>query len=227
MKKDPEALLRLLTIAHAALRRSLASIIKFSSSPLPASDQAPFIDYVTRFLEFLHTHHGGEDEVLFPGLSRCFERAGAAGQEAAQALRVWGAEHTPVIDMIKAMREDLARLSGGSPEALGHLHAAAGKLQETLIPHLDSEEKGLTGKLLAPLLSLDEMSALGDALMKYEQKHSGSKILMFFIHSLDAHEQVEFFGELPWIIRRILVKRIWAPGYRPLLKFSYAQASAL
>lgn len=227
MKKDHDTLVRLLGIAHAALRRSLASIIKFSSSPLPADEQAPFIDYVTRFLEFLHTHHAGEDAVLFPGLSKLFERAGAPGQDAIRALRTWGAEHTPVVDMIKAMREGVSRLGGGSPDALGELHAVAGTLQETLIPHLDNEEKGLAGKLLAPLVSVDELSALGDALLSYEKKHTSAKVLMFFIHSLDAHEQVEFFGELPWVIRRVLIKRIWAPGYRPLLKFSYAQASAL
>ena len=229
MANSHDTLVDTLTIVHAALRRGLSSIVKFSGSALDDADRAPFVDFTTRYLDFLTSHHVGEDKVLFPGLQKAFARKDSAeANEAARSARIREEELAPVVDLMKTMREQVAKVSkGGSPKALGELHEAAIKLQEALIPHLDAEEKDLGGSLLKPLMSADAVGGLNDALLGYEKKNGSAKGLMLFIHSLDAREQVVLFGDLPWILRRVIIKWIWARGYRPLLKFSYSQASAL
>ena len=40
-------------------------------------------------------------------------------------------------------------------------------------------------------------------------------------------EQRAQFGPLPWFVRKILMKRVWARDFRPCLKFAHNPALAL
>ncbi|RPH71846.1 MAG: hemerythrin domain-containing protein [Myxococcaceae bacterium] len=61
-------LLHGLALVHRALRRCLETIIRVSAQPIPESDRLDFTEFTGRFTKFLHTHHDGEEEVIFPAL---------------------------------------------------------------------------------------------------------------------------------------------------------------
>ena len=61
---------------HTALRRILDTIVRVSAAPIPDGDRAGFADFCAGFTRFLHVHHDGEEEIIFPKLTEVAARAG-------------------------------------------------------------------------------------------------------------------------------------------------------
>ena len=47
------------------------------------------------------------------------------------------------------------------------------------------------------------------------------------VHALTADEQKAQFGAMPWLVRKLLLKRIWARNFRGCLKFAFNPAVAI
>ena len=84
-------LLHSLALVHRALRRSLDSIIHVSEQPVPERDRGDFADFIERFTKFLHSHHDGEEQVIFPSLRAAAERVSTRALLA--HLDSWQAAH--------------------------------------------------------------------------------------------------------------------------------------
>jgi hemerythrin-like domain-containing protein len=208
---------------HAVLRRSLETILRVTSGPIPESDRAGFADFTERFTRFLEVHHDGEEEVVFPVLTAAAERASADGP--AGSVTGWRADHQKLLARLAALKTASAEFGrGGSAEAL---RGAALEVREILLPHLDAEEATLDGALLAKLLPKDEALEMLMAASKHGQQHGGPKVLMMFVHALSDDEQRAHFAQLPWFVRKILMKRVWSRDFRPCLKFAHNPSVAL
>src|SRR5215467_5476873 len=63
---------------HAALRRSLETIVRASAQPIAPADRAGFADFCGRFTRLLTVHHDGEEEIVFPKILEGAQRASKA-----------------------------------------------------------------------------------------------------------------------------------------------------
>jgi len=52
-------------------------------------------------------------------------------------------------------------------------------------------------------------------------------VLMLLIHALTDEEQKAHFSAMPWFVRKLLVKRIWARSFRGCLKYAHNASIAL
>jgi hemerythrin-like domain-containing protein len=164
---EHERLLHGLNAIHSALRRSLASIVRTAEGPISDADRAAFVDFTERFARFLHVHHDGEEEIVFPMLGR------ASSPEAKKLVDGWKGDHATLIPKLRAMESacaDFAR--GGAREPLAQ---AAKAVQDFLVPHLDAEESALDTATLAKLVTAEEATALALASSKHGQRVGGSR----------------------------------------------------
>jgi len=208
---------------HFVLRRSLETIERVSAAPVAESDRAAFAEFTDRFTLFLEVHHDGEEQVIFPAVKAAAERGSVDGPAASVAG--WRADHEKLLARLAALKTACAQFRRGGP--VEPLHEAAAGVRELMIPHLDSEEATMNDVLVAKLMPMDEAMGMIMAASKHGQQHGGPKVLMIFVHSLSDDEQRAHFAKVPWFVRKILMKRVWAKDFRPCLKYAYNPSFAL
>ena len=96
-----------------------------------------------------------------------------------------------------------------------------------MFPHLAAEESALDGAAIAKLLRADEVAALEVASSEHGQRVGGPQVLMLLVHALTDDEQKAQFAAMPWFVRKVLVKRIWARGFRGCLKYAHNPSISL
>jgi hypothetical protein len=208
---------------HTALRRSLDTIVRVSAAPLADGDRAGFAEFCGRFTRFLHVHHDGEEQIVFPKLTEVAARASLPAY--ASDVTGWRADHEKLLGHLSAFETATAQFrSGGSQETL---HRTAGEVRDVLFAHLAAEESALDGAGLAKLLRADEVLALGVASAKHGQRVGGPPVLMLVVHALTDDEQKAHFAEMPWLVRKLLLKRLWARSFHDCLKFAHNPSIAL
>jgi hemerythrin-like domain-containing protein len=218
-----ELLARSLLRIHSALRRSLDMIVRVSAAPVPEGDRTDFADFCGRFTRFLHTHHDGEETIIFPKLTEVAARAALPAY--ASDVTGWRADHQKLLGHLSAFETATAQFrAGGEPETL---RQRAGDVRDVLFPHLAAEESVLDGAALATLLRPDEVAGLELASSKHGQRVGGPQVLMLLVHALTDDEQKAHFSAMPWPVRKLLVKRIWARGFRGCLKYAHNSSIAL
>jgi len=208
---------------HTALRRSLDTIVRVSAGPVPDGDRAGFAEFCSRFTRFLHVHHDGEEEIVFPKLTEAATRASLPAY--ASDVTGWRAAHQELLGSLSAFEAATAQFrTGGSPETL---HRTAGEVRDILFPHLATEEAALDGAGLAQLLSADDVHMLEVASSEHGQRVGGPTVLMILVHALTDDEQKEHLGKMPWFVRKVLVKRIWSRSFRDCLKYAHNPSIAI
>src|SRR5215467_192069 len=200
-------LLHGLALVHRALRRSLETIVRVSAQPIPDTDRSDFAEFTARFTKFLHTHHDGEEEVIFPALRAAGERVGMPGQVAHVAE--WKADHEKLLLRLRELEAACASFRAGGPQE--PLAKAAVEVRSILLPHLDAEEAALSEPVLRKMMSGEQAAAVSEAASKHGQRHGGATVMMLYLHGLTDEEQ-KHFSTLPWFVRRVLIRRIWARG---------------
>jgi hypothetical protein len=208
---------------HTALRRMLDTIVRVAGAPILEGDRAGFADFCAGFTLFLHTHHDGEEEIIFPKLTEVAARAGLPAY--AQDVTGFRADHKKLLGSLDAFEVATAAFrAGGSREAL---QRTAGEVREVLYPHLAKEEADLDASGLARLLRADEVAALDAASAKHGQRVGGPRVLVQLVYALTDEEQNAQFGGMPWLVRKVLLKRIWARGFRSCVKYAHNSRIAL
>jgi len=212
-----------LTRIHAALRRSLETILRISAHPVPESDRADFVEFCERFTLLLRTHHDGEEEIVFPKLTEAAERSSLP--EYTSGVTTWREDHEKLLVHLGELEAACAHFGKGGP--LEPLHRAAAAVRDALFPHLDAEESTLDGPALAKLLQADEILAMGEAASEHGKRVGGPKLLLLLVHSLTNDEQQAHFSDMPWLVRKVLLKRIWSRGFRGCIKYAHNPSIAL
>ena len=148
---------------HQALRDTLGCAPQLVRG-VDASDSAR-VEMIANFydnvLSFLHVHHEGEEELVFPLLrDRCPDQADLVLEMAGQ--------HAEVVDLVRRSEAGLAAWSGGDGAAQDATATALGDLGSSLDQHLGEEERRLL-PLCAENLSPEEWGALpGHALGSFD-----------------------------------------------------------
>lgn len=135
MDRTAPADTRSMGIVHKALRRDLERARKaLTASPPPAHEQRQAIGrHVIWLMDFLHHHHTGEDEALWPVVLR-------RDPSAAPLLESLEADHAriaPAVESLTAAARSYAATTSDETRAV--LVAALDQLTEVLYPHLDRE----------------------------------------------------------------------------------------
>jgi hemerythrin-like domain-containing protein len=133
-------------------------------------------DYLGEVLWLLHAHHAGEDEILFPLLSR-------RAPEERELFSRMEAQHAALLSSLQAAESAAERFGRSGSAVDGQALAGACKsLREALVEHLDQEEKDVL-PIAARCVSPPEWGALpAHALSHYE----GTRVWLPFGLVLEA-----------------------------------------
>lgn len=141
---------------HRVLRRELGKlpglVRSASGNPARAAQVAAF---GTETLEFLHVHHHGEDELLWPVLK-------PRVPQAAELIDRLEAQHGEVSAALTGIKQELAAWSLSADASSGEqLAQHAEAMNATLLAHLDEEESQLL-PLAGQHITQPEWNKLGE-----------------------------------------------------------------
>ena len=123
------------TIIHHGLRRDLDRAARVLARPVTDAQRASLCRHITWMLDYLHRHHVGEDEGVWP-------RTLAKRPDLRELVDEMEAEHEALAaasDQVRAASDAFAR--DGSEEGRRELAEAVAHMQATTLPHLDHEEQ--------------------------------------------------------------------------------------
>ena len=124
-------------VVHGALKRAFGDApSQLASVGNGDAERARYLaDYLGEVLWLLHAHHSAEDELLYPVLS---ERA----PEERELFSRMEAQHAALVSSLRAAESAAERFGRSGSTVDGEaLAAACNSLRESLVEHLDQEEK--------------------------------------------------------------------------------------
>jgi iron-sulfur cluster repair protein YtfE (RIC family) len=144
-----------MVLIHRVLRREFGQLPRLFRAAAGDHVRSKVIGaHAREMLTFLHTHHTGEDELLFPLLR---ERA-ALDPELMDRM---DAQHAQVDDAVTAIDADLPAWTASADAAAGERMAARiDAMMPTLIEHLAEEEQEIL-PIVSVTLTQSEWDALG------------------------------------------------------------------
>jgi hypothetical protein len=132
---DAPADTRMMAIVHAALQRDLrrAREVVGGAPPPEGGQRRALGEHVLWLMEFLHGHHTGEDEGMWP----LVRDRNPAARPLLDSLEADHARIAPAAEAVTAAAREYATTSSDGPRAV--LVDALDRLVEVLFPHLDRE----------------------------------------------------------------------------------------
>jgi hemerythrin-like domain-containing protein len=146
---------RMMAIVHGALQRDLLRAREVArTSPYPEGRQRQALGkHVVWLMDFLHAHHTGEDEGLWPAVR-------AKNAAAAPLLDSMEADHQRIVPAAAVLRSAAERYAAsGAADARADLVAALDDIAVVLFPHLDREVAEAM-PVVAATLTDDESQAI-------------------------------------------------------------------
>ncbi len=127
---------RMMGVVHDALRRDLTrtAAAVSAATPPPTAQRAALAAHLRWMMDFLHRHHAGEDDGLWPLVRRLDPSVGSLLDQMSSEHDVIGIR----IDRLVAANASYER--DGSDAVRRQLIAALAELREVLDPHLLHEE---------------------------------------------------------------------------------------
>jgi hemerythrin-like domain-containing protein len=195
-------------IVHSALRRDLdRTAVALASAPPPGPQQREAIaEHVGWMMHFLHSHHAGEDDGLWP-LVRMTDPA------TGDLLDRMDADHariSPAIDTLSAAGRRYARDS--SDEARVALATSLAELREVLDPHLRAEEDEAMPVVEKTLTHAQWEAFNQEYYIKPKSKKQLGQEGHWLIDSIDPAGYDVVVGNVPPVPRFVLLK-VFAKPY--------------
>jgi hemerythrin-like domain-containing protein len=180
-----------MVLIHRVIRRELGQLPRLFRSATNDRARSKVIGaHAREMLHFLHTHHTGEDELLFPLLR---ERA-ALDPELMDRM---DAQHTQVNDAVASVGAELPAWTEIADDAVGERMATLIEAtMPTLIDHLAEEEQKLL-PIVSVTLTQNEWDALGKHGMSSIPITRRLVILGHIIEETDNAERQRFMQIVP------------------------------
>ncbi|MFS8202217.1 hemerythrin domain-containing protein [Streptomyces sp. CWNU-52B] len=180
-----------MVLIHRVLRREFGRLPRlFRSAAHDRARSKAIGAHAREMLDFLHTHHTGEDELLFPLLR---ERT-TLDQDLMDRM---DAQHTQVDDTVTALEAELPAWTATADAATGERMAARIEaMMPTLIDHLAEEEEKLL-PVVAVTLTQSEWDALGKHGMSAIPLTRRLVILGHITEEADDAERQRFMRVIP------------------------------
>ncbi|WP_328584836.1 hemerythrin domain-containing protein [Streptomyces sp. NBC_00370] len=180
-----------MVLIHRVLRREFGQLPRLFRAAAGDRARSRVIGaHAREMLTFLHTHHTGEDELLFPLLR---ERA-ALDPELMDRM---DAQHAQVDDAVTAVDAELPAWTASADAAAGERMAARiDTMMPTLIEHLAEEEQDIL-PIVAITLTQREWDALGKHGMRAIPLTRRLVILGHITEETDDAERRRFMKVVP------------------------------
>ncbi len=180
-----------MVLIHRVIRREIGELPRLFRSAANDPARSNIIGVHAReMLHFLHTHHTGEDELLFPLLR---ERAALD----AKLMDRMDAQHAQVNDAVAAIGAELPAWAASADVAVGERIAARiDATMPTLIDHLAEEEQKLL-PVVSVTLTQPEWDALGKHGMSAIPVTRRLVILGYITEETDDAERRRFMKVVP------------------------------
>ena len=190
---------RMMGIVHSALRRDLVRLQLVLGTP--AAHERPrrtaLAEHAIWLMDFLHHHHTGEDEGLYPLVIR-------RNPDAADLCRRMDEDHGAITPAMDGLRAAAQRHLSDPAAASSDLAAALDALMEPLVPHLAREEQEMM-PVVSASISHAEWVEWHESMVE-----GGMRELAFEGHwlldGLDEESAAIVVGPVPAVPRFILVK---------------------
>ncbi len=203
---------RMMGIVHTALRRDLGRLHDVLADGRPGPEQRAALGaHAAWMLEFLHAHHAGEDDGLYPMVL-------AKNPGAHELLAAMNADHKQVIPAMDAFGEAAARWtsSGTDADRVATLNALD-QLTAVLYPHLEREENEMMPVVAASITHGDWH--------RWDQQHNIKPKSLpklaeegnWLLDDLDPDRRKIVEAEVPAVPRYIVLYG-FGPGYRKRAK---------
>ncbi|RZL75431.1 MAG: hemerythrin domain-containing protein [Rhodococcus sp. (in: high G+C Gram-positive bacteria)] len=203
---------RVMGIVHSALRRDLVRArCALTERPYPFDAQRVAIaDHLIWMMSFLRDHHRSEDAHLYP-LVR--ER----NREARALLDDMDQDHRSIVPAMEALERAAAGYRD-SADARGEVVAAVDVLSESLLPHLEREEREMMPVVSATITDTEWRQWDEE----YNIKSKGPIELfdegLFIVDSAepdDARAIAELVPPIPrWLMLNVMIRRYRAGAFR-------------
>jgi hemerythrin-like domain-containing protein len=180
-----------MVLIHRVIRREFGQLPRLLRSASDDRARSKVIGaHAREMLDFLHTHHTGEDELLFPLLR---ERA-VLDPELMDRM---DAQHAQVDAAVGAIGTDLPAWTASADAAAGEQMAAhIEAMMPTLIDHLAEEEKKIL-PIVSVTLTQNEWDALGKHGMSSIPLTRRLVMLGHITEETDAAERKAFLRVVP------------------------------
>ncbi|MFK4546463.1 hypothetical protein RKD29_006059 [Streptomyces tendae] len=180
-----------MVLIHRVLRREFGQLPRLFRAAAGDRARAEVVGaHAREMLTFLHTHHTGEDELLFPLLR---ERA-VLDPELMDRM---DAQHAQVDDAVTAVDAELPGWTASADAAAGERMAARiDAMMPTLIEHLAEEEQDIL-PVVSVTLTQNEWDALGKHGMSAIPLTRRLVILGHITEDTDEAERRRFMKVLP------------------------------
>ncbi|MFI6962630.1 hemerythrin domain-containing protein [Streptomyces sp. NPDC050149] len=180
-----------MVLIHRVLRREFGQLPRLIRAAAGDRARSKVIGaHAREMLTFLHTHHTGEDELLFPLLR---ERA-VLDPELMDRM---DAQHAQVDDAVTVIDAELPAWTASADAAAGERMAARiDAMMPTLIEHLDEEEQEIL-PIVSVTLTQSEWNALGRHGMSAIPLTRRLVILGHITEETDDAERRRFMKVLP------------------------------
>lgn len=202
-----------LIMIHKVISRALeVSLNKcdiyISKKGIPEDEKKGFLLYTTSLVRVMHSHHHGEDDIVFPSFTG---RIDAPYDKLRQ-------DHVSM----KAMLDDLEkRIESVSDETLTELRDLLDVIHQAWGPHIRDEETSFSAERITAKMPAEEQKALADKVSRHGAKSSGPGpiTLPFVIYNLRVSDRNEILAELPWILRKFLIPVAWRSKWKAMDPF--------
>ncbi|MFF3259059.1 hemerythrin domain-containing protein [Streptomyces sp. NPDC002932] len=180
-----------MVLIHRVLRREFGQLPRLFRAAAGDRARSKVIGaHAREMLTFLHTHHTGEDELLFPLLR---ERAALAPE----LMDRMDAQHALVDDAVTAIDAELPTWTASADAAAGERMAAhIDTMMPALIEHLAEEEQKIL-PIVSVTLTQSEWDALGEHGMSAIPLTRRLVILGHITEETDDAERRRFMKVLP------------------------------
>ncbi len=215
---DGPADTRMMGIVHNGLRRDLGRTRAALATPPDPARRHAIAAHLGWLMDFLHEHHTGEDQGLYP-LVR------ATNPAAAELLDAMAGEHDAVDPAVGRLREAATRWDGsGSDADRRAMVAALDDLESVLLPHLDREEREAMPLVSATISNRQWHDWDQTFNIKPKSLPKLAEEGLWLLDGLDEERRRIVEAEVPWLPRQIILHG-FGPGYRRRAAARWADAS--
>ena len=191
---------------HAALRTSLGAVEALVAGAGSDPDKVAVVaSFYENVLEFLHVHHAGEDELVYPVLEeRCPQHA--------DVLTRIHAQHSTLLEpMANAKAAVAAWQAAPTPEAANAVVHAISAVSDALQPHLAEEELEVL-PIASAYLSPEEWGALPGHALRNFACDKPWLALGLVAESLTEDQRAEMLVNMPPPVREMWTNE-WEPAF--------------
>jgi len=209
MKADAPADTRMMGIVHAALKRDLSRARDvLSGEPPPHGHQRVALgEHVSWMLEFLHVHHSGEDNGLWP----LVRQRSPGSAELLDSMEADHARIAPAADAAVKAAAEYATTTTDAPRVA--LVGALDDLLGVLVPHLDREVAEAMPVVSASISERERKDIEQEHFLKSKSTKELAMEGHWMIEDIDSEGYDVVVHTVPPVLRFVLIYG-FGPAYR-------------